>query len=122
MKEIRKGKLFFIIGLAVLVATASLGAWAGKKFKAPKLAAAGAPIEVTYSQPMASAEGDRYWITIIDPAAADSEWGAWVYVEDGATSTTLTAPSTPGKYEIRLHDHYPKKPYHVLERASLLVQ
>lgn len=95
---------------------------APKFFKAPKSATSVETIVVTYKSPLASPEGDRYWITITEEGAADSEWGAWVYVDDGATSTTLTAPASPGSYEIRLHDHYPANPYNVVQRSPLTVQ
>jgi hypothetical protein len=112
-----------VTGSAVLFFTASLLSKGAKLFTAPQSAAAGQQIEVVYAKPMKnSPKGDRYWITITHAGAADAEWGAWVYVEDGATSTTLSAPTEPGQYEIRLHDYYPKKPYHVLQREPLTVE
>lgn len=104
-----------------LLAVTAISAWA-KMYSAPKTAAAGSSVVVTYKEAMASPTENKYWITIIDPGAADSEWGAWVYVEDGATSTTLKAPETPGAYEIRLHANYPAKPYEVVQRSPLTVK
>lgn len=110
-----------LIAISALVFLTAVSA-APKLFKAPKSAAPGEPVVVTYKSPIASPEGDRYWITITEAGAADSEWGAWAYVDDGATSTTLTAPAAPGSYEIRLHDHYPTNPFNVAQRSPLTVQ
>lgn len=110
-----------LMTLSALVFLTAISA-APKLFKAPKSAAPGEPVVVTYKSAISSPEGDRYWITITEASAADSEWGAWAYVEDGATSTTLTAPAAPGSYEIRLHDHYPTNPFNVAQRSALTVQ
>lgn len=107
--------------LLLFFSVTGVSAWA-KLYKAPKTATPGSPVVVTYKEAMPSPTESRYWITIIDPGAADSEWGAWVYVEDGATSTTLTAPETPGNYEIRLHANYPAKPFEVVQRSPLTVK
>jgi hypothetical protein len=123
MQGINKGRLLFLSAFVALFFTASLLSKGVKLFTAPQSAAAGQQIEVVYAKPMKnSPKGDRYWITITHAGAADAEWGAWVYVEDGATSTTLSAPTEPGQYEIRLHDYYPKKPYHILQREPLTVE
>lgn len=107
--------------LLLVFAFTGISAWA-KMYKAPKTAAPGSAVVVTYKEAMASPQENKFWITIIDPVAADSEWGAWVYVDDGATSTTLTAPEMPGNYEIRLHANYPTKPYEVVQRSPLTVK
>lgn len=116
-----KSKKRILAVVSALVFMTAIAA-APKLFKAPKTAAPGEAVVVNYKSPISSPEGDRYWITITEAGAADSEWGAWVYVDDGATSTTLTAPASPGNYEIRLHDHYPANPYNVVQRSPLAVQ
>ena len=118
----KKIKIVSFVAIVCLIAAGSLSAWKDNLYKAPKSVTAGEAFEVTYSQAMSSPADNRFWITIIDITAADSEWGAWVYVEDGATSTTLTAPATPGKYEIRLHGNYPTKSFDVLQRSPLKVK
>lgn len=110
------------LALCIVLTLTTAFVTGSKLYKAPKSAAAGTPVVVTYKEVLPPSEGNRYWITIIDPTAADSEWGAWVYVEDGATTTTLTAPETPGNYEIRLHGNYPAKSFDVLQRSPLVVK
>ena len=56
-------------------------------------AAPGATVRIRFPSPMHSVAGDQYWITIAPAKSADSEWGTWKYVDDGATSVDLTAPA-----------------------------
>lgn len=83
--------------------------------------AVGEQPRVTFSEPLAAAAGERYWITLVEEGTPDSAWGQWQYVEAGAKEATLAAPTTEGKYEVRLHGNYPTKSYHVIHRASLSV-
>ncbi|HET7710835.1 MAG TPA: hypothetical protein VFL80_02800 [Thermoanaerobaculia bacterium] len=75
---------------------------------------------VRFPQPL-DAAGDRYWITMIEAGQADSQWGAWQYVDKTTREVTLAVSTTPGSYEVRLHDGYPTMPYHVVARLPLTV-
>jgi hypothetical protein len=77
-------------------------------------------IKVTFNAPLPKS-GERYWITVIPVGAADSEWGQWQYVDSGIKQITLKGPASPGKFEVRLHDQYPAKNYHVAYRAAFTV-
>jgi len=60
---------------------------------------AGGLVSVQWTGPNAPAS----WIGIVPVGAAPGEYinGAFVYVEEAATPLSLTAPATPGRYEIR---------------------
>lgn len=66
--------------------------------RAPATAAAGALVEVSWDGPLNA--GD---FVSIDPAGApDHEYGAYVYA-DRNNPTSLPAPDTAGRYEVRYH-------------------
>lgn len=82
--------------------------------------AVGEKAVVKFPRPL-DAAGHQYWITLIEAGQADSEWGSWQYVDSTTRQVTLAAPATPGSYEVRLHDHYPAMPHHVVARLALTV-
>ncbi len=82
----------------------------------------GDKIDIAFASAMVAAQGEQYWITIIDKAQADSAWGSYAYVPAGGHSVQLTAPSKAGDYEIRLHGNYPTKPYNVVFRRPIRVE
>ena len=75
---------------------------------------------VHFDRPVPSA-GGRYWITVVDSSKPDDKYGAWQYVDAGATEVPLAAVGRPGWYEVRLHDRYPEFSTHVISRAVLEV-
>lgn len=83
---------------------------------------AGASIKIVFNGPIEPSEGNRYWITVVEAGKGDSSWGAYEYVDKGAKSARLRAPSAPGTYEVRLHGDYPKKSHDVLFRRRIAVQ
>ena len=81
-----------------------------------------APIAVRFSSPIPSTPTSRAWITLVEPAKSASSYGpGWSYLDDGATTATLRAPTTPGTYEIRLHTDYPAKRHHIRHRVQVTV-
>ena len=82
----------------------------------------GKPFDVKYTFEQKSPSSDREWVTIVAVGKPDSEYGTWKYVDDKAKSTTLVAPSAPGKYEVRLHTHYPAKSFNVVYREAVTVK
>jgi len=94
---------------------------------APKLtldAASFAPnatIKIKLASRIASSPKHRAWITVSEAGSAPSSYGAWTYLDDGATSATLAAPAKPGSYEVRLHTDYPARSYNVQQRAPFQV-
>ncbi len=83
--------------------------------------AARADARIVFDDPLPTVAGEQYWITITRADAADSECGAWKYVEAGAREATLRAPRKAGAYEVRLHDGYPRLSHHVVHRKRLTV-
>jgi len=60
------------------------------------------------------------WLTLAPPSAPASYVGDRVRVEEGATQVTV-ATSSPGRYEVRLHDGFPERAHHLVGRASVHV-
>jgi serine/threonine-protein kinase len=81
----------------------------------------GEPITVTFPSAMSSKPNNRAWVTVVEAAKPPTQYGAWEYVADGATSAKLTAPKTPGSYEVRLHTEYPAKSTNVVFAVPLTV-
>jgi hypothetical protein len=75
---------------------------------------------VHFDRPVPST-GGRYWITVVESSKTDDKYGAWQYIDAGATEVPLAAVGTPGWYEVRLHDRYPELSTHVVSRAMLEV-
>jgi hypothetical protein len=67
----------------------------------------GTPITIHFTSPLTSPSNSRAWVTTVESSAAPDQFGDWSYVADHATSATLTAPNTPGSYQVRLHTDYP---------------
>lgn len=78
-------------------------------------------INVTFGAALHAPEGQRYWLTLAKAGSPDSEYGAWHYVADDATTDTLKA-GAEGEYEVRLHDIYPANAYKVMSRAKVTVK
>jgi hypothetical protein len=68
---------------------------------------------------MPSPQKRRTWITIVHQDDAPGSYGAWMYVDDGASSSVLVAPTEPGRYEVRLHSDYPMREYHLRQAEPL---
>jgi uncharacterized protein YfaS (alpha-2-macroglobulin family) len=81
--------------------------------------AAGDTIKVSFGASL-PASGDKYWLTLVKDGSPDSEWGAWHMVKSGASSDSLKA-TEGGKFEVRLHDSYPKKSNHIVARKKVTV-
>jgi hypothetical protein len=74
----------------------------------------GEPITITFPSAMSSKSNNRAWVTVVEAAKPPTQYGAWEYVADGATSAKLVAPKAPGSYEVRLHTEYPAKSTNVV--------
>ena len=88
---------------------------AGKTF------APGQEIVFKFAQPVPSSGNRRAWVTIVEVGAPDANWGVWAWVPDRGRSVTVAAPSSPGKYEARLHTDYPQRSGHVRQRTRVEV-
>jgi serine/threonine-protein kinase len=81
---------------------------------------AGEPITMRFDPPLSAPKGEEFWITIVKPESADTSWAAYDYLKSGATSHTMKQ-STPGTWEIRLHDAYPRLTTHLVARARVQI-
>jgi hypothetical protein len=78
-------------------------------------------VSVTFSKPLPAVAGEKYWITLARFGAVDGEWGDWHYVAAGASGDTFRAKKA-GRFELRLHDGYPRLPFHVIARQNVTIQ
>ena len=83
--------------------------------------APGDPIEVRFTAPVSSTPHSQAWITVVEANQPPAAYGAWSYLDDGATSATLKAPSKPGAYQVRLHTDYPTRTFNVQAAVDLTV-
>lgn len=89
---------------------------------ASKVAKPGDSIEITFPVAMKALDGEKFWITIVAKGAADSAYGAYAYVADGARTMQFEMPSVAGDYEIRLHANYPTKSTNLVHKAPIRVE
>ena len=81
----------------------------------------GAEIRVRFAAPVASPPQSRTWVTVVEADKPASDYGAWVFVDDGAVAAALPAPSKPGAYEVRLHTDYPSRQYNVQRTVAITI-
>jgi serine/threonine-protein kinase len=92
-------------------------------FKLPgKELAAGAKFQITFAGPVPSPANSRSWITIVEANKPGSQYGDWTYIDDGAKTASLTAPTAPGAYEVRLHTDYPRLSTNVRHRVPVTIK
>jgi hypothetical protein len=82
----------------------------------------GAKIDVAFAAALRAAPREQFWITVVPAGAADSAWAAYEYVPAGARHLQLTAPTTGGDYEVRLHANYPTKTTNLVHRVAIRVE
>jgi hypothetical protein len=82
--------------------------------------AAGEPITMRFEPPLSGPPNEEFWITIVAPEAADTSWAAYDYLKSGTSSHTMKY-ATPGTWEVRLHDGYPRVTTHLVARAKLRI-
>jgi hypothetical protein len=87
----------------------------------PKTAAVGEPVELVFAQAMDAAPGEKFWVTIVKPGAADTTYGKYEYVPEGARKMLFAMPKQAGDYELRLHANYPTKTTNVVHRVKIHV-
>jgi hypothetical protein len=82
---------------------------------------ANAEIVIHFPEPLVAKRGEKYWITISHAGDADSSYGGWQYLPASAIRSSMQAPSSSGKYEMRLHGNYPTKSTNVVYRVPFEV-
>ena len=80
---------------------------------------AGGSAELVFPEPMHAVHGEQFWATVVERGAADTSWGKYDYVGDGARTLKLPLPSTAGDFEIRLHANYPRLTTNVVFRVPI---
>ena len=86
-----------------------------------KTYAPGAPITVAFPGAMSSKPNNRAWVTVVEQTLPPSRYGTWEYVQDGAKTAKLVAPTKPGGYEVRLHTNYPTQSTNVVHSVALTI-
>lgn len=85
--------------------------------KAAETVPAGLPFEIAYEANVQ--KGD--YITIVDPGTPDGQYSrTWKYVSEDFAPIQLSAPITPGQYELRYMDEL-SSPNQVLARLTITV-
>jgi hypothetical protein len=79
-------------------------------------------VRITFGHPVSSKSGAQAWVTISERGAAETSYGNWDFVTDGATTAELKAPKRAGEYEVRVHTDYPTQSYNVRYRVPITVK
>ena len=77
-------------------------------------------ISLTFDRPLVAPEGQQYWITLVDPNAPDTTYGAWHYLKSAVTEDKLVAAEL-GDFEVRFYDLHPQTKYKVLTRQRISI-
>ncbi len=80
----------------------------------------GDELVVTFDVPLENRSTNQYWIALQRADAPTSSTEGRVVLERGDRMIVLHA-TRPGDYEIRLHDRYPKKESHLVERIPITI-
>lgn len=79
---------------------------------------AGARLRVRFEAPVGGRALDRRWLTLVPRGSSDALVGDRVLLEAGAAEATVPTVA-PGAFELRLHDEYPRRSYHVVQRVPV---
>jgi hypothetical protein len=82
--------------------------------------ARGHDVVVHFDKPIAGKASDLYWITLVPVEAPEPTALNRVVVDHGSTMVRLPA-TTPGSFEVRLHDRYPEKEYRLIARTPVSI-
>ena len=80
----------------------------------------GSPVVVHLEDAISAPRSGALWLTLAPADAPDSFVGDRIVVDAASTHAILKA-SAPGRYEVRLHDDWPRKPHHLVARSSIEV-
>lgn len=80
----------------------------------------GAPVIVHLEDALSAPRSGALWLTLAPVEAPDAYVGERVVIDGSATHVTLSTPA-PGRWEVRLHDEYPKKPHHLVAKTPIEV-
>lgn len=74
---------------------------------------------VVHLEDFASAPRDgELWLTLAPEGAPEEFVGERVLVDPHATHAAI-ATRAPGRFEVRLHDDFPRRPHHRIARAKV---
>jgi hypothetical protein len=79
---------------------------------------AGAPVVVHLEDATSAPRSGALWLTLAPSDAPESFVGERIVVEGAMTHATLNT-MRPGRYEVRLHDDWPKRPHHLVARTPI---
>lgn len=75
----------------------------------------GAVMTVHFDRPVQGTAIDQYWVVVAPAGAPEDYADNRVHIDRLTTSVSLAIPQVPGKYELRLHGDFPRKPFHVVQ-------
>lgn len=81
---------------------------------------AGTPVVVHLEDAMSAPRAGALWVTLAPAGAPESYAGERVVVDPATTHVTLST-NAPGRWEVRLHDDWPKRPHHLVARKPIEV-
>ena len=81
---------------------------------------AGEPVVVHLEDALSAPRSGALWLTLAPADAPESYVGERIVVDGQATHVVVTA-AAPGRWEVRLHDEWPKRPHHLVARKAIEV-
>lgn len=78
----------------------------------------GTPVVVHLEDALSAPRSGALWLTLAPAGAPEGFVGERLVVDASATHVTLSA-AAPGRYEVRLHDDWPKRPHHLVARTAI---
>lgn len=107
--------LFGVVASAALVACE-----APPKMHSAAMARAGDDVVVTFDTAIQSRASSLYWIALQRADTPTSSTEGRKILESGERRVVLHA-ATPGDYEIRLHERYPKNEHRLVARTPVTI-
>ncbi len=87
----------------------------------PNPVAANTTVWARFDRPIRGRAVDQYWLVIAPAGAPVSYSENRVHVARSAEGAQLTAPATPGAYEVRLHGDWPAREHSMVRSVPLRV-
>lgn len=110
--------------LSLLFAVAASGALvaceAPPKMHGPTMARVGDDVVVTFEAPLQARASSLYWVALQPADSPTSSTEGRLILESGERRKVLRA-ATPGNYEIRLHERYPKSDHRLIARTPVTI-
>ena len=87
---------------------------------AEDVVAEGGRVRVSFDRPIQGRAVDQYWLVLAPEGSPDDVSDERVFVYRGDLAASIDA-RRPGRYELRLHGSFPRKPHDVVDRRVVVV-